>query len=382
MASVAVLSPDLLHKIDDYLNGPEHYWWKRVIYEHTGHRIPPRNVISRTSEPPPSSPPPTKTELLEKYLEYMKEELAARRSWRHLVRGLCVKLPTEMRTLVIKKHLESLFPRAVHHDHIRLQQYAKSFRSTVPVEGEFDVASTQIATEIFTNLTSQIADVQEKLTLPFKAQEMVDEIMGEAVKLIPKLCTYFLHANFPSRNSLTDEVVPTLWKPHVHNIKHLELSTRVMTYSGTKHYPVELFKVQDHIASLKNWFPELKSLAFTIIGVTDRPRAYLKRGFSQHPTTLAAETEKIVEEMQKLDVAEKGIRLCINNVLLRNNLRAYKDYDGERKSAWGDVSEICTDGLSCQEITTIAIQERLKLVRILKPQQTAGQKESDGAKHS
>ncbi|KAF7192148.1 hypothetical protein HII31_06534 [Pseudocercospora fuligena] len=206
---------------------------------------------------------------------------------------------------------------------------------------------------------------------------MVAEIIEEAVKLIPKLCTYFLRANFPSKNSLTDEVVPTPWKPHVHEIKHLELTTRLMDYSSTRYYPVELFKAQDHIANLKEWFPELQSVTFTIIEGTDKQRDYLKRGTSQQTTTLAAEIEKIVEEMQKLDVPKKGIRLCVRNGLHWTN-PTFDYHDAETKGAWDDVSGTHTDDLSCQEITTVAIHERLKLVRIVDHKQEAREEESSG----
>ncbi|EME80575.1 uncharacterized protein MYCFIDRAFT_177514 [Pseudocercospora fijiensis CIRAD86] len=352
LSSPRVLPPDIWEEIGDYLDEPERYWWQLVILKHTGNGLPPKR---EGSESPPPPPLPTKAQLVGKYLKYLEDELEAQNTWRRLVNGLCDTLPTEMRLVVIKRYLESLFPRTIDHNHIRFGHHVREFSDIVPAKDRFEVAITEIANEILEKVNSQIVDMHAEHTMTFNAQEIVSENVEEAIKLIPQLCTYILPANFPSRNSAATEVVPTFLQPQIHNIKHLELSTRVVGSDGTaRYYPVELFKAQDHIANLGSWFPELQSLAFTIVDGTKGQRRYFKRGFSQQDTTFAAEVEKIVEQMLKLDVAEMGIRLCISNVPYWTE-HTYDWYHAEKQSAWDDASEVDTDGLSCRRITMTAI---------------------------
>ncbi|KAK4543793.1 hypothetical protein LTR36_004826 [Oleoguttula mirabilis] len=111
---------------------------------------------------------------------------------------------------------------------------------------------------------------------------------------------------FPKNAQSTNLPYPADFKDSINRILHLEVVINIGSSGGGDVYPVQLFRLQDHIADLAFFFPKLKSICVTIDHPQQRRmRARLPAGLSGAATTMDEELKKLIAEYQKLEVGMK-----------------------------------------------------------------------------
>lgn len=239
-----------------------------------------------------------------------------------LFKGICSKLPSELRLKVLEAYLYSLEMAmlTMGPGEVSLRMpYILPIRRSVQPDGSIDFAEMCLAMgRIIMRRVKDLASIASVVNeSPAQVQAVLAEMEVECAKMLPKHTIHEFNATFPTKAQPTRTPVPRKLRHCVDQIFHINLKiTLQQTFQAF--YPVDLYAAINDIAQMKQHFPSLVSLRVSLFdhgnGHTSPGslRSLLRSGYmspncKDRYTTIEEEMEKLVTEMQKIPETERVI---------------------------------------------------------------------------
>ncbi|EME80547.1 uncharacterized protein MYCFIDRAFT_177489 [Pseudocercospora fijiensis CIRAD86] len=240
-----------------------------------------------------------------------------------VIKGVCSKLPSELRLKILEAYLHS-------HDMALFTMWPGAARLYIPdsfgirrnvqADGSIDFPGmcSAMAGFLMKRLKDQAYMSSMAEESPAQVQAVLQEMDIECAKMLPKHTIHQFAATFPTRAQPTRTPIPRKLRHCTDKIFHINLKiTLQQTFQAL--YPVDLYAAINGIAHIKQHFPSLISLRVMLCdlgssyyGVQGATRSLFRSGYmspncQNRYTTIEEEMERLVVEMHKIPGIKRSI---------------------------------------------------------------------------